>query len=239
MARTVILPTLAHSSSSCWWYFLANLMNSRLPTSSPNLSRFWLTRGLILTEVVAVMPPCYNQNKAKVKGWTVKQDHKSEAETSHAHPPDTAESTKVYVLYARTNRGIVQWMGCERQGDNLDFQSDYCRVYIHKGVTHLLSYTKHTVSIFDSMLMWPVSINSLISVADWCTVRAITKALTCCPNNRLGWLILSNHAYPSAHPYSSQSEWVMCPELIKVLLSQGHVTSDGLLWCTCDISSCV
>ena len=49
MARTVILPTLAHSSSSCWWYFLANLMNSCLPTSSPNLSRFWLTRGLILT----------------------------------------------------------------------------------------------------------------------------------------------------------------------------------------------
>ena len=51
MARTVILPTLAHSSSSsCWWYFLANLMNSHLPTSSPNLSRFWLTRGLILTQ---------------------------------------------------------------------------------------------------------------------------------------------------------------------------------------------
>ena len=49
MACTVILPTLAHSSSSCWWYFLANLMNSRLPTSSPNLSRFWLMRGLILT----------------------------------------------------------------------------------------------------------------------------------------------------------------------------------------------
>ena len=50
MARTVTLPILAHSSSSCWWYFLANLMNSRLPTSSPNLSRFWLTRGLILTD---------------------------------------------------------------------------------------------------------------------------------------------------------------------------------------------
>ena len=49
MARTVILPTLAYSSSNCWWYFLANLMNSRLPTSSPNLGRFWLTRGLILT----------------------------------------------------------------------------------------------------------------------------------------------------------------------------------------------
>ena len=51
MARTVTLPTLAHSSSNCWWYFLANLMNSRLPTSSPNLSRFWLTQGLILTAV--------------------------------------------------------------------------------------------------------------------------------------------------------------------------------------------
>ena len=49
MARTVTLPTLAHSSSSCWWYFLANLMNSRLSTLSPNRSRFWLTRGLILT----------------------------------------------------------------------------------------------------------------------------------------------------------------------------------------------
>ena len=49
MARTVTLPILAHSSSNCWWYFLANLMNSCLPTSSPNLSRFWLTRGLILT----------------------------------------------------------------------------------------------------------------------------------------------------------------------------------------------
>ena len=49
MARTVILPMLAHSSSNCWWYFLANLMNSHLPTSSPNLSRFWVTRGLILT----------------------------------------------------------------------------------------------------------------------------------------------------------------------------------------------
>ena len=49
MAHTVILPTLAHSSSNCWWYFLANLMNLHLPTSSPNLSRFWLMRGLILT----------------------------------------------------------------------------------------------------------------------------------------------------------------------------------------------
>ena len=28
---------------------MANLMNSRLPTSSPNLSRFWLMQGLILT----------------------------------------------------------------------------------------------------------------------------------------------------------------------------------------------
>ena len=52
MARTVILPTLAHSPSNCWWYFLANLMNSHLPTSSPNLSRFWLTRGLILTSIM-------------------------------------------------------------------------------------------------------------------------------------------------------------------------------------------
>ena len=53
MARTTILPTLAHSSSSsCWWYFLANFMNSRLPTSSPNLSCFWLTRGLILTKAL-------------------------------------------------------------------------------------------------------------------------------------------------------------------------------------------
>ena len=51
MARTVILPTLAHSSSNSWWYFLANLMNLRLSTSSPNLSRFWLTRGLILTTI--------------------------------------------------------------------------------------------------------------------------------------------------------------------------------------------
>ena len=50
MARTTILPTLAHSSSfSCWWYFVANLMNSHLPTSSLNLSRFWLMQGLILT----------------------------------------------------------------------------------------------------------------------------------------------------------------------------------------------
>ena len=49
MAHTVILPTLAHSSSNCWWYFLANLMNLHLPTSLPNLSCFWLTRGLILT----------------------------------------------------------------------------------------------------------------------------------------------------------------------------------------------
>ena len=49
MARTTILPTLAHSSSHCWWYFLANFMNSCLPTLSLNLSRFWLMRGLILT----------------------------------------------------------------------------------------------------------------------------------------------------------------------------------------------
>ena len=49
MAHTVILPTLAHSSSNCWWYFFTNLMNLHLPTSSPNLSRFWLMRGLILT----------------------------------------------------------------------------------------------------------------------------------------------------------------------------------------------
>ena len=59
MARTVTLPTLAHSSSSsCWWYFLANLMNSRLPTSSPNLSRFWLTRGLILTNALCLLFSC-------------------------------------------------------------------------------------------------------------------------------------------------------------------------------------
>src|ERR1700735_4939750 len=57
MARTVTLPTLVHSSSNCWWYFLANLMNSRLPTSSPNLSRFWLMRGLILTRCVQVRIP--------------------------------------------------------------------------------------------------------------------------------------------------------------------------------------
>ena len=59
MARTVILPTLAHSTSSiCWWYFLANLMNLCLPTSSPNLSRFWLMRGLILTLYVAQEGQC-------------------------------------------------------------------------------------------------------------------------------------------------------------------------------------
>ena len=56
MARTVTLPTLAHSSSNCWWYFLANLMNSHLPTSSPNLSHFWLTRGLILTIRITYHP---------------------------------------------------------------------------------------------------------------------------------------------------------------------------------------
>ena len=49
MARTTILPTLAHSSSCCWRYFLVSLTNSRAPTSSSNLSCFWLTRGLILT----------------------------------------------------------------------------------------------------------------------------------------------------------------------------------------------
>ena len=74
--------------------------------------------------------------------------------------------TKAYILYARISRGYMQWMGCERQEDKLDFQSDYCRVYIHKGVSYLLSYTKCTVSIFDSVLTWPVTINSLIYSAD-------------------------------------------------------------------------
>ena len=73
MARTVILPTLAHSSSSCWWYFLANLMNSRLPTSSPNLSRFWLMRGLILTP---------HQNLAVPQGQDGEAEAEAEAEDS-------------------------------------------------------------------------------------------------------------------------------------------------------------
>ena len=153
------------------------------------------------------------------------------------YPPVTAESTKAYGLYARPNREDMQWVGCERQEDKLDCKSNYYRVYIHTRVVYLLSYIKRLVRVFNSALTWPVSINSLICSADWCTVKTITKALMHRPNNRPGWLILSNHAYPSAHPYSNQFEWVMCSKLYKVLLSQGHMTNDKLLWYTCDIST--
>ena len=49
--------------------------------------------------------------------------------------------------------------------------------------------------------------------------------LTRCPNNRTGWLILSNHAYPSAHLCSNQSEVIMWWYLLIVRMSHDHMMS--------------
>ena len=65
-----------------------------------------------------------------------------------------------------------------------------------------------------------VVINSLSYCADWCTVIEAYYRLTHCPNNRTGWLILSNPAYPVAYLCFNQSEWVTCLYLLIVLMSQ-------------------
>ena len=54
--------------------------------------------------------------------------------------PVTAEGTETYDLYARSNRGIVQWVGCEGKEDKLDCKSDYSIAYIHLDSYYLVSY---------------------------------------------------------------------------------------------------
>ena len=50
--------------------------------------------------------------------------------------------TKAYIPYAGIRGEDILWIGGRRQEDKLDSKSDYYRVYIRLGVSHLLSHTK-------------------------------------------------------------------------------------------------
>ena len=96
-ACTVNLPILAHSSFSCWWYFLANFMNSHAPVLLSNLSHFWLMWGLILTtRISANWHFCLGHMLQKIKMWLKKIFPRS---------PDLTASD-----YQMTNAKFLTWL---------------------------------------------------------------------------------------------------------------------------------
>ena len=64
--------------------------------------------------------------------------------------------TKAYALYARARGEDMQWMGCRGKRTSWILRATTTG-FIYTRMSNLLSYTKHTVSILDSVLMWPVS----------------------------------------------------------------------------------
>ena len=70
----------------------------------------------------------------------------------------------------------------------------------------------------------------------WALSHLALVMLTHHPNNRTGWLILSNHAYPLAHLCFNQSECIMWLYLLIVRVSHDHVTSHDCPFTSCEVS---